>query len=123
MLAGTTVRASGDPGPVTRPYAWTRGRTRPAVNLAVETQLVTTPHGRQEEGSLGGEKAAVVRCCRQSRSLAEVAATLKLPLGVARVLVSDMATENLLAVHQPKSLEGKAHRALLERVLRGLRTI
>jgi hypothetical protein len=28
-----------------RPYAWTRGRTRPAYDLAVETLLSTTPRG------------------------------------------------------------------------------
>lgn len=123
MLTEAAVKASRDPGPVSRPYAWTQGRTRPAVDLPIETQLVTTPQGRQQEVNLGAEQAAVMRCCHEARSLAEVAATLKLPLGVARVLVSDLAGENLLAVHQPKSLDGQAHRALLERVLRGLRTI
>jgi len=124
MSMAAAMRSGGDPGPVVRPYAWTRGRTRPNVELAIETLLSTTTHGTQEERNLLPEKAAVVRCCQRARSLAEVAATLGVPLGVARVLVSDMADEKLLAVHEPAGdSDDRTHHALLERVLRGLRKL
>ena len=37
------------------------------------------------------------------QSLAEIAARMQLPLGVARVLIADMATDGLVAVHEPTS--------------------
>ncbi|MGH8867763.1 MAG: DUF742 domain-containing protein [Actinomycetes bacterium] len=122
MLSVAAVGA-GDPGPIVRPYAWTRGRTRPKVDLAVETLVTATSRGAAGEHALVPEKAAVVRCCHQPRSVAEIAATLEVPLGVARVLLSDMASENLVAVHAAPQDDERTHLALLERVLRGLRKL
>jgi hypothetical protein len=122
MLSVATVGA-GDTGPLVRPYAWTRGRTRPQVDLALETMLTATPRGAAQEPTLMPEKAAVVRCCREARSVAEVAASLEVPLGVARVLLSDMASEDLVDVHAPPKDDEKNHLALLERVVRGLRKL
>ena len=53
----------------------------------------------------------------------EVSARLDLPLGVARVLVADMADEGLVILHRPASPGDRPDLALLERVLYGLRTI
>jgi hypothetical protein len=122
MISVAAVRA-GEPGPLVRPYAWTRGRTRPQVELAVETMLSATAQGTAEEPTLIPEKAAVVRCCREARSVAEIAASLDVPLGVARVLLSDMASEKLVDVHTPPQDDEKNHLALLERVVRGLRKL
>jgi Protein of unknown function (DUF742) len=48
---------------------------------------------------------------------------LHLPLGVVRVLVGDMADEQLVVVHRPAHAGDRPDLALLERVLDGLRTI
>jgi hypothetical protein len=48
---------------------------------------------------------------------------LDLPLGVTRVLVGDMADEGLVSVHRPVSSAAQPDRALLQRVLAGLRAI
>ena len=64
--------------------------------------------------------------CRSARSVAEVSALLRLPLGVARVLVADMAVEGLLRLHQsqsPTTAGGQPDLRLLERVLSGLRKL
>jgi hypothetical protein len=61
--------------------------------------------------------------CRDVLSVAEVSARLDLPLGVARVLVADMADEGLVIVHRPTIPGDRPDLALLERVLYGLRTI
>jgi hypothetical protein len=82
-----------------RPYAWTRGRTRPVYDLAVETLVSTIDHG--QDGALTCvEHRSVARLCHEPRSVAEVAALLSLPLGVARVVLSDMADIGLVMVHQ-----------------------
>jgi hypothetical protein len=55
--------------------------------------------------------------------VAEISALLRIPLGVVRVLISDMATEGLVRVHQPQLDAGKPDINLLERVLSGLRRL
>ena len=50
---------------------------------------------------------------------------MQLPLGVARVLIADMAADGLVAVYEPTSLDGNdaVGTELLERVLSGLRRL
>jgi hypothetical protein len=107
-----------------RPYAWTRGRTRPAYDLAVETLLSTTPRGRDPELVTQYEHRMIADLCRDPKSVAEVAALLSLPLGVARVLLGDMAAHGSIVVHETASSTGDGpDMALMERVLSGLRRL
>ncbi|HWR46074.1 MAG TPA: DUF742 domain-containing protein, partial [Pseudonocardiaceae bacterium] len=71
-----------------RPYTWTRGRTRPLQDLAVETLVSTSDEGRDVPAICSAEHAAIAELCADIRSVAEVAALLALPLGVARVLLA-----------------------------------
>ncbi len=115
--------ASGvDPGPLVRPYAVTGGRTRPRYQLAIEALVFTTTHGH-DVGRLTPEYESIRNLCGEVRSVAEISAHLAVPLGVARVLVADMAEEGLVRVHQPGNDEGQPDLALLERVLSGLRKL
>jgi hypothetical protein len=84
---------------VVRPYTVTGGRTRPSgVQLPMEAlvQLVgdTVPDGLQLE-----RRAIVQLCFDRTLSVAEIAAHLSLPLGVVRVLVADLAQDDVLVVH------------------------
>ena len=120
-----------DPGPgpdqeasIVRPYAWTRGRTRSNFDLAVETLVSTTSRGRDTQQVRQYEHRAVAELCGEPRSVAEVAALLKLPLGVARVLLGDMALQDLVVVHETAGSAGEVpDMALMERVLSGLRRL
>jgi uncharacterized protein DUF742 len=103
-----------------RPYAWTRGRTRSNHSLAVETLLQTIDPNWQPEVS---EHRVVAELCQSPQSTAEVAALLGLPLGVARVLLSDMVDLGLLAVNQPVLDMGAPCVEVMERVLSGLRRL
>ena len=103
-----------------RPYVFTGGRTRSQFELSLET-LVSVVPGRAAT-RLGGEHAAVVELCREPRSVAEVAAVLTVPLGVARVLVGDLAGAGVVAVHRSVGAGGP-DLALMERVLGGLRRL
>lgn len=106
---------------VVRPYTWTRGRTRPVQDLAVETLVSTSDEGRDLTSICSAEHAAIVELCTEIRSVAEVAALLGLPLGVARVLLADMVDTGLVHVHRnPLDWEGGPDLSLLERVLDGL---
>ncbi len=107
-----------------RPYAWTRGRTRPAHDLAVETLVSTSDDGRDTAALTTVEHRSVASLCREPRSVAEVAALLSLPLGVARVVLGDMADIGLVMVHQRAGNAGDVPDiALMERVLSGLRRL
>lgn len=112
-------------GHLIRPYAFTRGRTEPAREVAIEAVLVTTPRGRQEARFAGRDKHVICDLCHtQAQSLAEVAAHTSMPLGVARVLVAEMVTEGMLTLHDTTAGDGHAeHIKLLERVLSGLQRL
>lgn len=106
-----------------RPYAWTGGRTRSNHRLELETLVSTSesiPPGRLQRL----EHHSVAELCRHPRSVAEVAALLDVPLGVAKVLLGDMADLGLVTVHRTVSENGsKPHLLLMERVLSGLRRL
>lgn len=107
-----------------RPYTWTRGRTKSGTDLAIETLVSTSTRGRSQAAVLQVEHRAVAELCEQTRSVAEIAALLAVPLGVARVLLGDMAGLGLVTVHQTANSAGSApDLALMERVLSGLRRL
>ena len=109
---------------IVRPYAWTGGRTRPVYDLAVETLVSVGTAGRDTSRIPQYEHRAVAELCREPRSVAEVAALLTLPLGVARVVIGDMASQGTVVVHQTASTSGDVpDMALMERVLSGLRRL
>jgi hypothetical protein len=111
------------PGRLVRPYTVTGGRTRPTyADLELETLVSTTSLG-ETSPDLSLERRSIALLCRDILSIAEISARLDLPLGVARVLVGDMAEEGLVQVHRPTQVGDRPDLALLERVLYGLRTI
>lgn len=112
-------------GSLIRPYAVTRGRTEPTREIAIEAVLVTTPQGRQEAPFAGRDKHVIADLCDgRALSLAEIASHIRVPLGVARVLVADMTNEGMLTLHETTVSDGYEERMeLLERVLSGLRKL
>lgn len=113
-------------GALVRPYAVTRGRTRPRVDVAMEALVETTDRGRQYVTLIGREQQVIASLCDGNlQSLAEISARMKMALGVAKVLVADMASEGLLAVYEPTALDSNdaVGTELLERVLSGLRRL
>jgi hypothetical protein len=112
-------------GNLIRPYAVTRGRTEPVRDIAMEAVLVTTERGRQEAAFAGRDKQRIATLCdQQPLSLAEIASHMRVALGVAKVLVADMAIEGLLTLHETTVHDGYEERMeLLERVLSGLRKL
>ncbi|CAL9552337.1 hypothetical protein SUDANB120_04468 [Streptomyces sp. enrichment culture] len=111
--------------PLVRPYAMTGGRTRPRYQLAIEALVSTTADPARLQGQLP-EHQRICRLCLEIKSVAEISALLSIPLGVARILVADLAEAGLVAIHQPggdESAGGQPDVTLLERVLSGLRKL
>jgi hypothetical protein len=105
-----------------RPYALTGGRTRSgAADLPIESLVVTSAKGRSAGPRLQLERKAIAELCLDPISVAEVSVHLGVPLGVARVLVTDMSEQGLVDVHQGRA--ERPNQALLERVLHGIRDL
>ena len=103
-------------------YAFTGGRTR-AAGQELPLEAVATATGLSL-GSLQMESRAIVEMCARPKSLAEIGAALRVPVGVARVLVGDLANGGYLEVHLPRTADGDGGpgHEILGRLLDGLRS-
>jgi Protein of unknown function (DUF742) len=119
-----TGRFEADPGPFLRPYAMTEGRTEPTgPDLAIEDLVAAPPAAGDPPPWLSLEHRTIALACRETLSVAELAARVDLPLGVTRVLVGDLASHGMVTVHRAPSHAGGPNVALLEQVLHGLQRL
>ncbi|GII86646.1 hypothetical protein Ssi03_46360 [Sphaerisporangium siamense] len=130
-----------DDGPVLRPYALTGGRTPPPAAdfdlLAIVTttaaaawpeEPATRAAGRPSADvflptGLGPEHHRILDLARRPRRLVELAAEVTLPLGVVRLLLSDLHARDLLTVHPPAPAPLTHDPSLLHEVLKGLQAL
>ena len=106
-------------------YALTQGRTRSVGReLGLETLVTATEYGNRNESSVQMESHAILMMTSRPISVAEIGAALHVPIGVARVLVSDLADAGYLTVSMPVGMDenGRPNRQVLERLLDGLRS-
>jgi hypothetical protein len=112
-----------DAGPIVRPYALIGGRTRPSGESFDVVSMVTAVRGSPADiDGLEPEHLALLRLCRLPTSVADLAADLDLPLGVVRILLSDLWQRRLIAVHHPAPTR-LADPQLLREVADGLRRL
>jgi hypothetical protein len=126
--AGDPGRGGGpaphETGSLVRPYTRTGGRTRSDYDLAIEALVSTSERGKAPDAAVLPEHRSICGLCLDTRSVAEVAAHLRLPLGVARVLIGDMAGMGLVLIHQSGMVVGdRPSIEFMERVLSGLRRL
>ena len=116
-----------EPSPsLVRPYARTGGRTRPVHDFDLEALVVTTVSGSDPavSGLLSPEHTTVIELCEGTVSVAEIAARLQTPLGVARVIIADMVELGLVEVMGTSAAAGdERDPAFLRRVLSGLQRL
>jgi len=111
-------------GPVVRPYALTRGRTRPVGEYLDLIALVTAVRGVEvDRVSLDPEHLALLRMCRLPASVADLASDLDLPLGVIQVLLADLRARKLISVHHPTPPAQLPDAQILREVADGLRRL
>jgi Protein of unknown function (DUF742) len=99
-----------------RPFVITGGRTRAAdSSLKIETMVQTVGRPRDD---LNFEKARIVDFCYEPVSIAEIAAELNVPLGVAIVIVGDLVDDRCLETSNsdPVEIELSALTRMIERV-------
>lgn len=108
-------------GRLIRPYAMTGGRTGTATEIGLETQIQASARASQHLGAYRWEAAKVVELVKSPMALIEIAARLEIPIGVARVLVSDLVSDGAVVLHRPAASQSFA--SLLEKVLDGVRNL
>jgi hypothetical protein len=113
-----------DAGAVVRPYALTRGRTRPAGGrLDLIALISAVPDARNSTVGLGPEHLSLLRICHRPTSVADLAADLDLPVGVIRILLGDLRERALIRVHNPIPPARLPDRRILQEVVDGLRRL
>ncbi|MGV9302470.1 MULTISPECIES: DUF742 domain-containing protein [unclassified Nonomuraea] len=115
-----------DAGPVVRPYAMTRGRTRPSSS-SLDLLAVVTSTGRPvpSQAHLGSQHRRLLECVARSRTgpVVEVASETGLPVGVVRVLLGDLLDHGLILVRPPVPAAASPTESLLREVINGLRAL
>ncbi len=103
-----------------RPYTITAGRTRATVDLPMEATLRRQP--KAVDGGLSPGAARILGMCN-TRSVAEVSALVSMPIGVVRVLLSDLVEQGFVQVQATitENSSRDERLELIERTLRGLR--
>ena len=103
-----------------RSYTLTAGRTASAVDLALEATLRL--QAGAEAPVLSPSAAQVLEVCDR-RSVAEVSALTKMPIGVTRVLLGDLIEQGLVRIQATITDKSSTDERLelIERTLRGLR--
>ncbi|WP_216901417.1 DUF742 domain-containing protein [Nocardia alni] len=86
-----------------RAFVVTGGRTTPVIDgLRIETLVHAPPSALSAPLQL--EQLTVVRLCQRPCSIAEIGAALHVPVGIAKVIVSDLAAAGFVRVRQSQEL-------------------
>jgi hypothetical protein len=113
-----------------RPYAVTGGRVRSSLSdLPLEALVEVLPDAVSSRGLTPEKRSILQHASHTYVSIAELSALLRMPLGVVRILVSDLQEAGHLTVHTtiPVNVHtghGSSHSGLslsvLESVLNGI---
>ncbi|MFF5503982.1 DUF742 domain-containing protein [Streptomyces roseolus] len=106
-------------GRLIRPYTVSGGRTRPTTSLDLLSLVMATGSGPLAH--MGPEHDMALGLCDGPTSVAEIAAHLRLPAAVTKVLLSDLVDCGALTARAPRFHANPSDRSLLEAVLDGLR--
>jgi hypothetical protein len=114
----------GAAGPIVRPYAMIRGRTRVRGEaLDLISIVVGADPAYVNRHGLDPEHLEVLSICRRPTPVADVASEIDLPLQVVRVLLDDLRDKGLIDVRPPAAPAQSADERILRQVLDGLRAL
>ncbi|HEY1820336.1 MAG TPA: DUF742 domain-containing protein [Trebonia sp.] len=110
-------------GPVVRPYALTRGRTRHSGEAFDLVATVLATQARiADPGGLGPEHFSVLQLAQAPTTVVDIASDVDLPLGVVRILLADLREIGLVTIAAPVPMKTRqVDRDTLKEVLHGLR--
>jgi hypothetical protein len=110
-------------GPVVRPYALTKGRTRHSGDAFNLVATVSATHARvADPTALGPEHISVLQLAQVPTTVVDIASDVDLPLGVVRILLADLRELGLVVIQAPRStMAQRVDKNTLREVLHGLR--
>jgi len=106
-----------------RLYTLTGGRSRPDSDAFDLVTLVVSESAPAP--GMQSEHAAILRMCQAPTSVVEVAAELRLPVGITTILLSDLLHAGKITVRHPRRVGDHLvlDSSTLEKVLVGLRSL
>jgi len=129
MTSGGEMWLDREAGPVVRHYALTAGRTRPPGEkldlIDVVTAVTPVTAGSASPADtrdLQPEHRRLIDLCQAPAAVADLASQIDLPLGVIRILLSDLRDRGLVRIARAPGRETPQER-VLKSVLDGLRAL
>ncbi|AGL16552.1 DUF742 domain-containing protein [Actinoplanes sp. N902-109] len=105
-------------GRLIRPYTVSGGRTEPTTRMELLSMVIATGH--RPQGLLGTEHAQALGLCRSVTTVAEVAARLRLPAVVTKILLSDLVDWGAVDTRAPDPMADPTNLTVLETILNAL---
>jgi hypothetical protein len=116
--------------PLVRPYTITSGRTTSErADLTLITLVATVPEvpsqGAPAARRMQPEHRTILALCREPKAVVEVAAELKLPVSLTKILIGDLVDAGQMWARSPRPLTrgGRPDMTILEAVRNGLRKL
>ena len=107
-----------DAGRLVRPYTVSNGRTSPTTKMELLSMVTAT--GRVPRAHLEPDHARALGLCDSPTTVAEVAAHLRLPAVITKVLLSDLIDFGAVSTRAPDPAADPTDRSVLEALLNGL---
>ncbi|MGN2639116.1 DUF742 domain-containing protein [Nocardia takedensis] len=110
-----------------RLYTLTGGRSRPDFDRFDLVTLVVSESG--PTSGMSTEQAAILSMCRAPTAVVEIAAELRIPVGITTILLSDLLHAGKITVRHPhpadnaETWHAMPDTTTLEKVLVGLRSL
>jgi hypothetical protein len=117
------MRRPVDTGDPDRLYTVTGGRSRADDSFDLVTLVVSEC---EPTAGMQSEHARILDLCRHPTAVVEIAAELKLPITVVRILLGDLLATSRITARHPRAARSVASlpdSALLKEVLHGLRNL
>jgi hypothetical protein len=105
-------------GRLVRPYTVCNGRTRPSTPMELLSMVIAT--GRTPYGQLEPDHVVALSLCRSPVTVAEIAARLRLPAVVTKILLSDLVDCGAVRTGSPAPMAETGTTAVLENILDAL---
>ena len=105
-------------GRLIRPYTVSNGRTEPTTRMELLSMVMAT--GRRPQGQLGPDHAQALGLCGSVTTVAEIAARLRLPAVVTKILLSDLVDWGAVDTRSPDPMADASNPAVLENILNAL---
>jgi hypothetical protein len=116
-------------GRIVRPYTMTGGRSGVGLPMiALEALVAVTPAGMRMRHRFRWEAAEIIAKSRSETAIIELAALLEIPIGVVRVLTTDLRDQGAVTITDPASMsaaeaDAPGYTELLQNVLDGINAL